>query len=55
MLSLGGLQYIANREYTSFTVWTTRVSNPVGYPHFRASASVTDRTPAFAIGVLRDI
>ena len=29
MLSLGGLQYIANREYTSFTVWTTRVSNPV--------------------------
>ena len=29
MLSLGGLQSIANREYTSFTVWTTRVSNPV--------------------------
>lgn len=29
MLSLGGLHYIANREYTSFTVWTTRVSNPV--------------------------
>jgi len=22
-------------------VWTTRVSNPVWYPHFRASASVT--------------
>ena len=29
MLSLGGLHSIANREYTSFTVWTTRVSNPV--------------------------
>ena len=29
MLSLGGLHCIANREYTSFTVWTTRVSNPV--------------------------
>ena len=29
MLSLGGLLSIANREYTSFTVWTTRVSNPV--------------------------
>ena len=28
-LSLGRLQYIANSEYSSFTVWTTRVSNPV--------------------------
>ena len=28
-LSLGGLHYIANREYSSFTVRTTRVSNPV--------------------------
>ena len=29
MLSLGRLLYIANSEYSSFTVWTTRVSNPV--------------------------
>ena len=28
-LSLGRLPYIANSEYSSFTVWTTRVSNPV--------------------------
>ena len=28
-LSLGRLLYIANSEYSSFTVWTTRVSNPV--------------------------
>ena len=28
-LSLGGLHCIANREYSSFTVRTTRVSNPV--------------------------
>ncbi len=40
MLSLGRLPYIANSEYSSFTVWTTRVSNPVRSPHFRASASV---------------
>ena len=26
---VGRLQYIANSEYSSFTVWTTRVSNPV--------------------------
>ena len=51
MLSLGGLQYIANREYTSFTVWTTRVSNPVCSPRFRASASVTSQRAAFATGV----
>ena len=28
-LSLGDRLYIADREYPSFTVWTTRVSNPV--------------------------
>ena len=39
----------------SFTVRTTRVSNPVRYPHLRASASVVLRHAAFAIGVLRDI
>ena len=54
-LSLGRWQYIANGEYSSFTVWTTRVSNPVRYPHFRASMSVTGWQAAFAIGVLRDI
>ena len=29
MLSLGRRLYIAYSEYSSFTVWTTRVSNPV--------------------------
>ena len=53
--SLGSIQYIAYCEYSSFTVRTTRVSNPVRYPHFRASASVALRTYAFAIGVLHDI
>ncbi len=32
-----------------------QVSNPVRYPHFRASASVTLLQAAFAIGVLRHI
>src|SRR5699024_12736496 len=36
----------------SFTAWTTRVSNPVRYPCFRASASVADQRAAFATGVL---
>ena len=39
----------------STTVRTTRVSNPVRYPHFRALASVEDSPAAFAIGVLRDL
>ena len=42
-------------QHSSFTVRTTRVSNPVRSPHFRASASVCGRYAAFAIGVLRDI
>ncbi len=54
-LSLGRWLCIANSGCPSFTVWTTRVSNPVRSPHFRASASVTVRQAAFAIGVLRDI
>ena len=54
-LSLYRLHYIANGEYSSFTAWTTRVSNPVRYPRFRASASVIVWYAAFAIGVLRDI
>ena len=54
-LSLGSWPCIANCEYSSFTVRTTRVSNPVWYPHFRASASVVAQMSAFAIGVLHDI
>ena len=54
-LSLSPGQYVAQGEYSSFTAWTTRVSNPVRYPRFRASASVQPRQAAFAIGVLRDI
>ncbi len=40
-----------NSKSTSFTAWTTRVSNPVCSPRFRASASVTDQRAAFATGV----
>src|SRR5574344_1973950 len=54
-LSLGRGLFVAHSEHPSFTVRTTRVSNPVRYPHFRASASVALRHAAFAIGVLRDI
>ena len=54
-LSLGRKPQLAHSEHPSFTVRTTRVSNPVRYPHLRASASVVLRHAAFAIGVLRDI
>ena len=54
-LSLGHLPQGANSGHPSFTARTTRVSNPVRYPRFRASASVTRPYAAFAIGVLRDI
>ena len=40
---------------SSFTAWTTRVSNPVRSPRFRASASVWSSEAAFAIGVLYHI
>ncbi len=36
-------------------MWTTRVSNPVCSPHFRASASITGQQTALATGVLPDI
>ena len=36
---------------SSFTAWTTRVSNPVCYPRFRASVSVSVQKAAFATGV----
>ena len=55
MLSLGRLPRWANSGHPSFTARTTRVSNPVRYPHFRASASVALPQAAFAIGVLRHI
>ena len=42
-LSLGHSAHGPNSGHPSFTVRTTRVSNPVRYPHFRASASVTLR------------
>ena len=54
-LSLRRPTSLPDSKYSSFTAWTTRVSNPVRYPRFRASASVECRYAAFAIGVLRDI
>src|SRR6201996_2037690 len=44
-----------NSWHSSFTAWTTRVSNPVCSPRFRASASVMDQVAAFATGVLPNI
>ena len=54
-LSLGRGIYLPHGGRPSFTARTTRVSNPVRYPRFRASASVALRAYAFAIGVLHDI
>ena len=54
-LSLGHSIKRRNSGHPSFTVRTTRVSNPVRYPHLRASASVALPQAAFAIGVPRDI
>ena len=50
-----GTEVSPDTRCRSFTAWTTRVSNPVRYPRFRASASVLCQKPAFAIGVLPDI
>uniref|UniRef100_A0A2P2KVW2 Uncharacterized protein n=1 Tax=Rhizophora mucronata TaxID=61149 RepID=A0A2P2KVW2_RHIMU len=44
-----------NGWHSSFTAWTTRVSNPVCSPRFRASASVMVQLAAFATGVLANI
>src|SRR6185503_3664796 len=44
-----------NVWHSSFTAWTTRVSNPVCSPRFRASASVPVQMAAFATGVLPNI
>ena len=54
-LSLSRRLSIADNECPSFTAWTTRVSNPVRYPRFRASASIVSSQAAFAIGVLNHI
>ena len=51
-LSLGRRLSAADDERPSFTAWTTRVSNPVRSPRFRARASMQDWRAAFAIGVL---
>ena len=45
----------ADTWYSSFTAWTTRVSNPVRSPRLRASTSVVVQQAAFATGVLPDI
>ena len=50
-LSRSRRQPVADSQCSSFTAWTTRVSNPVRSPRFRASASVTDQRAAFATGV----
>ena len=54
-LSLHYRHSVADSWLSSFTVWTTRVSNPVRSPHFRASASIPPWYAAFAIGVLCNI
>ena len=41
--------------HSSFTAWTTRVSNPVCSPRFRVSASVPVQKAAFASGIPPDI
>ena len=50
-LSLSHRHCIADNELSSFTAWTTRVSNPVCSPRFRASTSVIVQKAAFATGV----
>ncbi len=42
-------------QFSSFTAWTTRVSNPVCSPRFRTSVSVLGQKVAFATGVPPDI
>ena len=51
-LSLGRRLSVADDERPSFTAWTTRVSNPVRSPRFRARASMQAWRAAFANGVL---
>src|SRR5690606_12844830 len=52
---LDAQSYRSNIELTSFRAWTTRVSNPVRSPRFRASASIKTQLAAFAIGIPQHI
>ena len=51
----GATELMPNGWHTSFTAWTTRVSNPVCSPRFRALASVSCQIAAFATGVLPNL
>ena len=46
---------LSDNWHSSFTAWTTRVSNPVCSPRFRTSASVIVQWAAFAAVVPPDI
>ncbi len=46
---------MSNSKFSSFTAWTTRVSNPVCSPRFRVSVSVIVQEVAFASGIPSDI
>ena len=46
---------MTHTKYASFRAWTTRVSNPVCYPRFRASASVMVQKAVYTTGVPPDI
>ena len=46
---------MTHTKYASFRAWTTRVSNPVCYPRFRVSASVTVQKAVYTTGVPPDI
>src|SRR5437660_11599464 len=45
---------MTHTKYASFRAWTTRVSNPVCYPRFRVSASVTVQRAVYTTGVPPD-
>jgi hypothetical protein len=45
----------APAKHTSFTAWTTRVSNPVCSPRFRASVSGQAQLDGFPIGIPVDL
>src|SRR6185312_9830134 len=49
------LRVETNIQFASFRAWTTRVSNPVCSPRFRASASVLSQMAAFATDVPPDL
>ena len=45
----------SEKELASLMAWTTGVSNPIRYPCFHISASVTNQKTAFAFGVPSNI